>query len=187
VFDLEQWSIQPTILNPRLVTMSVAIGVLLWMIYLDRDQAEGEMESMALVLATIAVNVLALLAMGLEIHDTFATLLHVTVLNARNPNSYNVLEARHGLTILRNFSYSALFMLYGAGLMWLGFARNSVLLRWQAIVLIAFTVVKVFIFDAWALEHGWRVLSFIILGAILLAVSYAYQRDWLGLQRSRSE
>ena len=35
--------------------------------------------------------------------------------------------------ILRSFSYSALIMLYGAGLMWLGFARRSALLRWQAI------------------------------------------------------
>jgi hypothetical protein len=31
------------------------------------------------------------------------------------------------------------------------------------------------------------VLSFIVLGAILLAVSYAYQRDWLGLQGQRSK
>jgi uncharacterized membrane protein len=77
-------------------------------------------------------------------------------------------------------------MIYGAGLMWLGFARKSALLRWQAIVLIAVTVIKVFLYDTSALEHGWRVLSFIILGSLLLAVSYAYQRDWLGLQHPRS-
>jgi len=183
--DLEQWGVQPTVLNPRLLTMAVAIGVLLWMIYLDRDAADVELDGMAIGVATVVVNLLALLAVGLEIHDTFITLLHATVYRPRNPASYNLLEARHSLEILRNFSYSALFMLYGAGLMWLGFARSSVLLRWQAIVLIAFTVVKVFVFDAWALEHGWRVLSFIILGAILLGVSYAYQRDWLGLQRPR--
>ncbi len=70
--------------------------------------------------------------------------------------------------------------------MWLGFARKSALLRWQAILLIAAMVVKVFLFDASALDHGWRVLSFIILGALLLAISYAYQRDWLGLQRPHS-
>jgi uncharacterized membrane protein len=96
-------------------------------------------------------------------------------------------RARHGLVILRSFSYSALLMLYGAGLMWLGFARRSALLRWQAMVLIAATVVKVFLFDVSELDHLWRVLSFIVLGALLLAVSYAYQRDWLGLQRPRTE
>ena len=93
-------------------------------------------------------------------------------------------RARRGLIVLRSFSYSALIMFYGAGLMWLGFARRSALLRWQAILLIAATVIKVFFFDVWELDHGWRVLSFIILGVLLLAVSYAYQRDWLGLQQS---
>jgi len=44
----------------------------------------------------------------------------------------------------------------------------------------------VFLFDVSSLDHGWRVLSFIILGALLLAVSYAYQRDWLGLQHPHS-
>ena len=78
-------------------------------------------------------------------------------------------------------------MLYGAGLMWLGFARRSALLRWQAIVLIAVTIVKVFFFDVSELDHLWRVLSFMVLGALLLAISYAYQRDWLGLQRPRTE
>jgi len=61
------------------------------------------------------------------------------------------------------------------------------LLRWQAIVLIAVTIVKVFFFDVSELDHGWRVLSFIVLGGLLLAISYAYQRDWLGLQRPRTE
>lgn len=183
LLDLDQWGVQPTLLNPRLITMAVAIGALLWMIDLDRNSVQGELERTAVGLAAVMVNLLALLALGLEIHDTFAVMLREAAFGPRNAPSYNWREARHGLEILRNFFYSALFMLYGAGLMWLGFARKSVLLRWQAIVLIAVTVVKVFVFDAWALEHGWRVLSFIILGVILLGVSYAYQRDWLGLQR----
>ena len=53
--------------------------------------------------------------------------------------------ARRGLIVLRSFSYSAMIMFYGAGLMWLGFARRSALLRWQAILLIAATVIKVFL------------------------------------------
>jgi uncharacterized membrane protein len=185
--DLEQWGVQPTVLNPRLFTMAAAIGVLLWMMVLGRDVGKGEVERMAFGIAAVMVNLIALLAIGLEIHDTFAVLVRETMFDPRNTPSYDLRQQRHALGILRNFSYSALFMLYGAGLMWLGFARKSVLLRWQAIVLIAITVIKVFVFDAWALEHGWRVLSFIILGAILLAVSYAYQRDWLGLQRTRPE
>lgn len=185
--DLYNWGEQPPIFNPRLASFAVAIGVLLWMIYLDsRSPDARESDYGTMLVAMVGVNLLALLAAGMEIHDTFAALIRTTVVDQRNPSIYDVRMARHGLAILRNFSYSALFMVYGAGLMWLGFVRKSALLRWQAILLIAAMVIKVFLFDASALEHGWRVLSFIILGALLLAISYAYQRDWLGLQRPHS-
>jgi uncharacterized membrane protein len=186
-FDLVQWGVQSAIFNPRFAAFAAAVGGLLWMIHLDHGSSNREPAGPCLAIAAILVNLLALLALCLEIHDTFSTLLRGTVFDPRNPASYNVAQARHGLVIVRSFSYSALIMLYGAGLMWMGFARKSAVLRWQAIVLIAVTVLKVFLFDVSSLDHGWRVLSFIILGALLLAVSYAYQRDWLGLQHSHSE
>ena len=185
--DLYGWGEQPPIVNARLATFAVAIAALLWMIYLDAHSPDREADSRVLAAGVIVVNLLALLAAGLEIHDTFAPVITGTVLDLRNPASYDLEKARHGLIILRSFSYSALLMLYGAGLMWLGFARRSELLRWQAIVLIAVTIVKVFFFDVSELDHLWRVLSFMVLGALLLAISYAYQRDWLGLQRPRTE
>jgi len=58
-------------------------------------------------------------------------------------------------------------------------------LRWQAIVLIGITIIKVFIYDTSALQRGYRILAFMILGVILLAISFAYQKDWLGMQKSR--
>jgi uncharacterized membrane protein len=173
MFDLSQWGVQSAIFNARFATFAVAIAVLLWMAYLERGSADRR-ERATIAMAAVAVNLLALLAASLEIHDIFE--LQRRSLSAI-PGAYRSLQ------ILCSFSYSALIMLYGAGLMWLGFARNSALLRWQAIVLIAVTVIKVFLFDVSSLDHGWRVLSFIILGVLLLAVSYAYQRDWLGLQR----
>jgi len=181
--DLSGWGQQPPILNPRLASFALAIGVLLWMVYLDSKSPDAELNQGAMAVAVIGVNVLALIATGLEIHDTFEPLLRAAVLSPGYPTFDAVRRARHGLAILRSFSYSALFMLYGAGLMWTGFARRSALLRWQAILLIAATVIKVFCFDVSTLDRGWRVLSFIILGALLLAISYAYQRDWLGLQK----
>ena len=54
-------------------------------------------------------------------------------------------------------------------------------MRWQALVLIAFTIGKVFLFDVSALQQGYRILSFIALGAVLMAISYVYHRDWLRL------
>jgi len=185
--DLYGWGEQPPILNPRLATFAVAIAALLWMIALDAHSPDREADSRVLAAGLIVANLLALLAVGLEIRDTFEPLFRAAVWGPAYPTFGDAQRARHGLVILRSFSYSALLMVYGAGLMWLGFARRSELLRWQAIVLIAATIVKVFFFDVSELDHLWRVLSFMVLGALLLAISYAYQRDWLGLQRPRTE
>jgi uncharacterized membrane protein len=48
------------------------------------------------------------------------------------------------------------------------------------------SISKVFLFDTRQLSQGYRILSFLGLGALLLTVSFAYQKDWLNL-RSRSE
>jgi len=189
--DLYGWGMQSLIFNTRFATFAIAIAALLWMISLDRQYTgfhspHREPDRAAVAVAVVMVNLLVLLAAGLEIHDTFGLLIRDTTVNFANPAYFDAEKARHALFIARNFSYSALIMSYGALLMWLGFTRKSAMLRWQAILLIAATVLKVFAYDVSALDRGWRVLSFIILGALLLAVSYAYQRDWLGLQRPRS-
>jgi uncharacterized membrane protein len=68
-------------------------------------------------------------------------------------------------------------------LMAVGFWRKSAFVRWQALLLIAATIVKVFVYDTSQLDRIYRILSFIVLGVLLLAISFAYQRDWLKLSR----
>jgi uncharacterized membrane protein len=41
--------------------------------------------------------------------------------------------------------------------------------------------VKVFVYDVSQLDRAYRIVSFIVLGALLLAISFVYQRDWLKL------
>jgi len=72
-------------------------------------------------------------------------------------------------------------MAYGAMLMVVGFLRRSPFVRWQALILIAVTIVKVFVYDVSQLDKGYRILSFVVLGVLLLAISFVYQRDWLKL------
>lgn len=68
-----------------------------------------------------------------------------------------------------------------AGLVTIGFWWRSSFVRWQALALIAITIVKVFAYDIWRLERGYRIVSFLALGMLLLAISFIYQRDWLRL------
>ena len=81
------------------------------------------------------------------------------------------------------FTYSALFMCFGAVLLCVGFWRRSAFIRWQALVLVSVSIGKVFLVDVSALSEGYRILSFLGLGALLLAVSFVYQRDWLQLRQ----
>ncbi len=89
---------------------------------------------------------------------------------------------RERRAIAAGFSYSAWYMLYGAALMTAGFLRHSAFLRWQALGLLAFSIGKVFLNGASSGSQGYRVLSFLALGVLLLAVSFVYQRNWLRLR-----
>jgi uncharacterized membrane protein len=82
----------------------------------------------------------------------------------------------------RSLAISAFLMLYGALLLAAGFWRRNAFVRWQALLLILFTIAKVFLYDISGLSAGYRVASFLALGALLLTVSYAYQKDWLALK-----
>lgn len=129
--------------------------------------------------ATIAFNVVAILAVSLEIHHYWSC----------GDRGFGNLCANVGLLdlVYARFSLSAWLMIYGAVLMATGFLARQSFLRWQALVLLLFSVGKVFLYDASKLSQVYRVLSFLVLGVLLLAISYAYQRDLLSLRTSAKE
>ena len=71
---------------------------------------------------------------------------------------------------------SAFWSLLGLGLLWAGLRRALRPLRLAGFALLAVAVGKVFFYDIAALDQGYRVLSFVVLGLLLLAGAYAYQR-----------
>jgi uncharacterized membrane protein len=71
---------------------------------------------------------------------------------------------------------SAVWSLLGLGLLWVGLRRELRPLRLAGFALLAVAVGKVFLYDMGALDRGYRVLSFVVLGLFLLAGAYAYQR-----------
>lgn len=81
-------------------------------------------------------------------------------------------------------SYSFWFIGFGGLLVILGLWRRRVALRWQGLALLLASIVKVFVVDMEFLSAGLRVFSFLVLGLLLLVVSFVYQRDWLKLRRS---
>jgi uncharacterized membrane protein len=124
----------------------------------------------------VAFNLTVLVAVSLEIH-------HYWFCGAgffRDfCGGYGQLERR---TIAAGWGYSAWCMIYGAVLMAAGFYRRSAFLRWQALIVLAFSIAKVFLNGVSQQSQGYRVLSFLALGVLLLAISFAYQRNWLRLR-----
>jgi hypothetical protein len=80
---------------------------------------------------------------------------------------------------------SAFLMVYGAILLAVGFWKRTAFIRWQALILLVFTIGKTFLYDMRNLSQGYRVVSLLGLGALLMAVSFAYQKDWLALREPR--
>ena len=172
------------IFNARMATYAVAIAVLGIVAWYGRGRTD-EMGRNVAAGAVIALNLLALIALGHEIADYYAWQMAELHPRLGRWTSTSFAEVRR-VEIARDFTYSALGMGYGAGLMIVGLWRRSAFVRWQALVLIAATIVKVFIYDVSELDRAYRILSFIVLGVLLLAISFIYQRNWLQLSAKKN-
>ena len=168
--------------NERFATYLVGIAVFAFTAYFAARAAKVESPlfpfswKITAGASVIIVNLLILIAISFEIHSYWT--LHNT-LGYRVPFDYRTYSEN---AMYEQFSYSAFFMIFGAILLALGFFKNSAFLRWQALVLLAFSIAKVFLVDTSQLSQGYRIVSFLGLGALLLCVSFAYQRDWLNLR-----
>ena len=74
------------------------------------------------------------------------------------------------------YTYSLSWLVFGVLLLAIGFAVKSERARIAAAVVIGLTVLKAFAVDVWTLEVVYRALSFIGLGAVLVAIGWFYQR-----------
>ena len=126
----------------------------------ERPSTVGGDELNALGVLAVAINFYTLLALSLELWDLFG--------------AHAGLGIDSGLA--QHLALSLLWTAYASGLLALGVNRHSALLRWQALALFGLVVAKVFLYDSSYLERFYRIVSFFILGLVLLVVSFLYQR-----------
>jgi len=169
---------ETVIVNARFATYLAGIAAFAasaW-IAATASASDGENENFAWLYiaggSVIAVNALIMIAVCLEIHSYWWS--HFPA----DRQWHDFLDRR----MYAQFTYSAWSMLFGALLLAVGFWKKTAFLRWQALILLAGSIGKVFLVDTGQLSQGYRILSFLGLGALLLAVSFAYQRDWLNLR-----
>lgn len=147
--------------NPRFAAYVVLIAcfaVALWAARTHQTEVAGQ-ERTEVGIFAVAINVYALIALSAEFWDHFG----------KTNTGLDAALAQH-------LSLSILWTAYASGLLFLGVQKKAALLRWQSLVLFGLVVGKVFLYDLSFLERAYRILSFFVLGAVLLAVSFIYTR-----------
>lgn len=152
----------PPLFNSRFAAEAIAIlafGFAVWMAARHRDELKW-VERMAFNVAGVLVNLLAVAALTEEIRYAFRS---TDFTGSRN-------ALAEGLLI------SLLWVVYASGLMAAGLRQKLASVRWQALALFFIAIFKVFFNDMSYLSGAYRVASSLALGAVLLAVSFLYQR-----------
>lgn len=147
--------------NPRFaayVVIIVCFAIALWSARSHASEV-GDAERVEVGIFAVIINVYALVGLSAEFWDHFGRV--VTGIDA---------------ALAQHLSLSILWTAYASILLVLGVQSKSALLRWQSLALFGLVAAKVFLYDLSFLERAYRIFSFFILGAVLLAVSFLYQR-----------
>jgi uncharacterized membrane protein len=149
------------LLNARFLTQSLcAAAFLAAFVFAQRSDVElSSAETNAYYLLAIAANFLFLVTLSLEVWDL-----------------YGRTSLAMDRALAQQLALSVLWVVYALALMLGGVKWKSAALRWQALVLLGVAIAKVFFFDLSFLTRFYRIVSFFVLGLVLLLVSFFYQR-----------
>ncbi len=75
-----------------------------------------------------------------------------------------------------HLSLTVLWAVYAIGIIGVGIAMQAGRVRLAGMALLILPVAKLFVFDVFLLERGYRVAAFVTLGGMLLAIGLVYQR-----------
>jgi len=150
------------LLNARFLTLTFcAAAFLAAYLFARRSPAEiPEMEARLYYALAIGANFCFLLALSIDIWDLCGRMPSLGI----------------DRDLAQELALSVLWLIYALALMVPGVLRKSATLRWQGLVLLGVTIFKVFFLDLSFLTRFYRIVSFFILGLVLLLVSFFYQR-----------
>jgi uncharacterized membrane protein len=143
--------------------------------FYSRSEGINENErSPVLTVLTVALNLFAIIGLSAEAVGRFDSQIRAGEI---------ISDDFHDLLLGKRLSLSIIWAVYGGAMLGIGLWRGNRLLRVMALGLLVITIGKVFLSDLASLDKIYRIISFIVLGAILLTVSFLYQQ-W---QRRESE
>jgi uncharacterized membrane protein len=124
------------------------------------DTELGPPETQIYYALAIAANLCFLVALSLDVWDLYGRMPSLGI----------------DRSLAQNLALSVLWLVYALALLGGGAIKDSAALRWQALALLGVVIVKVFFFDLSFLARFYRIVSFLLLGLVLLFVSFFYQR-----------
>jgi uncharacterized membrane protein len=86
---------------------------------------------------------------------------------------------------LGQMALSVLWSFYAGVLAAVGFIRRSAAVRWAALVLFGLTIVKVMLVDIAELQQLYRIIAFLVLGLLLLVVTWGYHKAFQSRESSQ--
>jgi uncharacterized membrane protein len=166
------------ILNRTFAVFAVYVAAL-WLITRTYARSGKDFEEALTMrrIATVAANLLAIIALSAQAAGYYEA--KITAELSRSTaglGSDDFPAPLANLGLAKQLSLSVVWGLYASGLLIVGQLRRLVLLRVMGLALLSLTIVKAFFWDLSSLDRIYRIISFIMLGAILLVVSYFYQR-----------
>lgn len=149
----------------------------LWLVVRTYARSDEVFEEAAAVhhVAIVAGNVLAIIALSAQAAGYYEA--KIALSGSETTQIWSRLPVRGDLELAKQLSLSVVWAVYASGLLVVGQFRRLRLLRVMGLALLSLTVLKAFLWDLSSLDRVYRIISFIMLGAILLVVSYFYQRS----------
>jgi len=89
---------------------------------------------------------------------------------------YDLLGEAERWALARDLTISAFWMAYAAALLAAGFWLKQAAVRWAGLGMAFIAATKVFVYDLSQLSQLYRIVSFVLLAIVLLALSFRYQR-----------
>jgi uncharacterized membrane protein len=140
----------------------------------------GEDDRGVVPILVVIANVLALVALSAEAAGYFQSRVAAELSGTGTGFEHVTPELKtrlRDLELAKQLSLSVMWALYGGALLVAGRVWRVRLLRLMALALLSLTTLKVFFWDLSSLDRVYRIVSFIVLGLILLTVSYLYQKS----------
>jgi uncharacterized membrane protein len=154
------------VLNERFLAFAVSIAALYaaGFLLLRESRRSGISKADATVFL-IAANFFTLWLLSFEVWDSFSNALRTAAA-----------PVKEGLRSAQHLSLTAVWAFYAVIGLVIGIAKRWRYVRLGALALLVIAIGKVFVFDVFKLELGYRIGAFVGLGILLLVSAYLYQR-----------